>query len=217
MTAAEFIAAYRAASAEGRTELQPLVAFRLQPRSSIGSPLDPDYNLAFREQVTSTLYRDFTLADLELLRLLMAEELMCERETSAHPSLYQLAYCLFRLRQPEDVFVLYEAKYGTGHMDPAVMLDQELLGVGHAPAEMLRYVEARFAAEPGLRAQCPELPARLRELRDKPEWFQSPQEYARSMADYFTDPDDEPAPQPNPNSGYMPPPPRAVRPWWKFW
>lgn len=217
MTAAEFIAAYRAASAEGRAELRPLVAFRFQFRpSGISSPLDPDYNLEFREQVTLTLYHDFSLTDLELLRRLMEEELRCEHETWHHPSLHQLAYYLFRLRQPEDVFVLYEAKYGTGHMDPSFTLDQELLSVGHLPAEMLRYVEARFAAEPELRERYPELLERLRELRDEPDQYQSPEEYAENMAYYFGGPD-EPAPQPNPNSGYMKPPPRVVRPWWKFW
>ena len=143
-------------------------------------------------EVTQALYSDVSLADLELLRRLMAEELHCEAVTWAHASLYQLAFYLFRLGQPEDVFLIYEAKYGTGHMDASCVMDREMLTLGHAPDEMLRYVEARFAAELNLREQYPELLERLRELKDDEEF--SLAEYTRFIENYFADPDDESEP-----------------------
>lgn len=217
MTAREFITTYRMAPPEVRLTLLRQVSFQPQPARPLSSADTEDANADFRAEVTKNLYQDFLLADLELVRALYDAELACERQTWQHESLYQLAYYLFALGQLADVFRLYQGKYGTGHMDPSVMMDREMLSVGHEIAEVQRYVEQRFAEDPELQAQHPQLLPKLQELQDDPT-YSGPAAYAQILADYFLDSDDEPEPQPNPNSGYMERPLRpAQRPWWKFW
>jgi hypothetical protein len=168
MDASDFIAAYRQpASAKSLARLAALVAFE-PGKPEFGYPIDK--NLEFRAAVVDALLPDFSLADYELIQVLFAEEIKCEAAIWRHDSLYQLCFYLFELKQLPDTFRLYEAKFKATNMDVGILLDREMILVGHEVPEVVAYVEQVFNDEPHLRVRYPSLLEELHGLVEYPDY-----------------------------------------------
>lgn len=178
----DIIRACRAsANAERLTELQPYFIFK-PLLTNDGST--EDQNLNFRTELTELLLSDYSLKDIELIRSLFRAELDCERAISRHDNLYQLSFYLYSLKQLEDTFLLYEAKYGLQHMDASTMQDRYSITVGHEPDEVIRYVENRFRDNPALRNHYSGLPDELQGIIHYPD-YDSIADYSRFIHGYF--------------------------------
>jgi hypothetical protein len=165
------------------------------------------------------LLPDFSLADYELIQVLFAQEMKCEAAIWRHDSLYQLCFYLYELGQLPDTFRLYEAKFKATNMDVGVLLDREMLTVGHEVPEVVAYVEQIFTQEPTLRVRYPTLLKELRELLEYPD-YTSRAQYRASIRDYFYGHEADqvirsliPLVPASSLSGYEPRP----KPWWQFW
>lgn len=215
MIAPDLIAAYRQAT-QPLAQLAALIAFE---------PGEPafgyfaDKNLEFRAAVVEALLPDFSLADYELIQVLFAEEMKCEAAIQRHDSLYQLCFYLYELRQLPDTFRLYEAKFNATNMDVGVLLDREMITVGHEVPEVATYVEQVFTDEPHLRARHPTLLEELYGLVEYPD-YESRAQYRAGIRGYFYGQEEDVAanslmpPAPTGSlSGYQPRP----KPWWRFW
>jgi hypothetical protein len=218
MDASDFIAAYRQpVPTSALAQLATLVAY------APGKPefgCSTDSNLVFRAAVVDALLPDFSLVDYELIQVLFADEMKCEAAIWRHDSLYQLCFYLFELRQLPDVFRLYEAKFEATNMDVGVLLDREMILVGHEVSEVIAYVERVFTDEPSVRARYPKLLAELHGLVEYPD-YESCAQYRTGIQAYFYGGEDDQATSPSATplaptvslSGYEPRP----KPWWKFW
>lgn len=213
MTAHEFIAAHRQPAPDvALAQLAALVAFE-PGKPEFGESTDS--NLDFRAAVVDALLPDFSLADYELIQLLFAEEMKCEAAIWRHDSLYQLCFYLFELKQLPDTFRLYEAKFKATNMDVGVLLDRELILVGHEVPEVVAYVQQVFADEPHLRTLSPTLLKELHELVEYPD-YESCAQYRAGIRNYFYGHDEDQVINPTPLapavslSGYQ----LRPKPWW---
>jgi hypothetical protein len=171
-----------------------------------------DVNLEFRTALTQALLNDFSLADIRLIRDMIREEIDCERAIWRHDNLYQLSFYLYSLGQIGDTFLLYEAKYGTGHMDASTMQDQYSISLGHDPDKVIEYVKARFAQNPNLKDNYPDLIQQLESIRDDRE-YGTIAEYSTFIRGYFFGHGENESSE----SEQLTPVISPRRPWWKFW
>jgi hypothetical protein len=216
MLALDFIAAYRQATMP-LAQLTSLVAFE-PGKPAFGEPTDS--NLEFRAAVVDALLPDFSLADYELIQVLFTEEMKCEAAIRRHDSLYQLCFYLFELKQLPDTFSLYEAKFKSTNMDVGILLDREMITVGHEVPEVVAYVQQVFTDEPHLLVHYPTLLEELHGLVKYPD-YDSLAQYRAGIRDYFYGHKEDQAISPPATplaltvslSGYEPRP----KPWWKFW
>ena len=171
-----------------------------------------DKNLNFRTQLTELLLSDYSLKDIDLIRMLFRAELECERSIWRHDNLYQLSFYLYSLGQLEDTFVLYETKYRLKHMDASTMQDRYSITVGHEPDEVIKYVEARFRENPNLRNDYSGLLDELQSIIHEPD-YDSVSDYSRFIRGYFFGHENVAI-----NSDSNENVPRiSKRRWWKFW
>jgi hypothetical protein len=139
MNAAELLGAVRAAD-----DRDAEVA-RLRPRFA---GLDEAHE-ALREELSRLLLAGWDAGDRPLLRALVAAETERAREDGGcGEALLAFCYLLYRIGEPEDVFLVYDAKYAD--MDCGVMIDGRFLTLGRPAQEMLAFVDARLAADAGL-------------------------------------------------------------------
>jgi hypothetical protein len=217
MTASDFIAAYRQpAPATSLAQLAALVAFE-PGKPAFGEPTDK--NLEFRTAVVDALLPDFSLANYELIQVLFAEEMKCETAIQRHNSLYQICFYLYELGNLADTFRLYEAKFKATNMDVGILLDREMITVGHEIPEVIAYVQRVFRDEPYLRARYPTLLEELHGLVEYPD-YESRAQYRAGIRDYFYGQEEDqaanslmPLAPAGSLSGYQPRP----KPWWRFW
>ncbi|MVM30775.1 hypothetical protein GO755_12100 [Spirosoma sp. HMF4905] len=166
---------------EALHDLKQYFAFKLK---KLSEDIIADENLGFRNSVTEALLNDFSLADIKLVRELFHAELDCERTIWRHDNLYQLSFYLYSLGQMEDAFLLYEAKYGLGHMDASTMQDRYSITVGHEPNEVIKYVKSRFQDAPDLKNDYPQLVDELQSIIDDPD-YESIADYSKFIRGYF--------------------------------
>jgi hypothetical protein len=171
-----------------------------------------DANLEVRTELTEALLNDFSLRDIRLIRDMIREEIDCERAVWKHDNLYQLSFYLYSLGQIEDTFLLYEAKYGTRHMDASTMQDQYSISVGHEPDEVIAYVQQRFDRDPGLKENYPNIIRQLESIRDDKE-HGSIAEYSTFISGYFFGHGGNLTDEVEQTTSAISP----RRPWWKFW
>jgi hypothetical protein len=215
MDAPNFIAVYRQpAPTTSLAQLAALIAFE-PGKPEFGYPTDK--NLEFRAAVVDALLPDFSLTDYELIQVLFAEEMKCEAAIRRHDSLYQLCFYLYELGQLPDTFRLYEVKFKATNMDVGILLDREMITVGHEVPEVVAYVQEVFTKEPPLRARFPTLLEELHELVEQPD-YESRAQYRASIQEYFYGHEEDPATSPPipPTvnvSGYQP----RLKPWWRLW
>lgn len=164
-----------------------------------------DLNLDFRIGVVEELLNDFSIKDIELIRQLYKEELACERLIWRHDNIYQLSYYLFELRQREDCFLIYEAKYQIMHMDIETVMDREMLTVGHDVDNVISFVLQQFRDNPQLASKFDGLLAELIDLKENPDC--DSEEYKKFIKGYFRGAENQEA------STKI----EIKKPWWKFW
>lgn len=199
---------------------QLVEAFSFQP-GLLEDGYPTDAHLEFRVEIVEALLPDFSLTDLALIRSLFKEEMACETAIQRHDSLQQLCFYLHELRQLEDTFRLYEAKFLTGNMDVACILDREMLTVNHEVPEVVRYVEAVFQQQPQLRTHYPTILEELDVLLTDPT-YDSLDVYRTYIRGYFYRHKDGVTTAGTAStgttsttelSGYD----QRLKPWWKFW
>jgi hypothetical protein len=182
MNAHDFIATHRQPASEVvLAQLTALIAFE-PGKLEFGYPTDN--NLEFRAAVVDALLADFSLIDYKLIQSLFAEEMKCETAIRRHDSLYQLCFYLFELKQLPDTFRLYEAKFKATNMDVGILLDREMIAVGHEIPEVVAYVQQIFTDEPHLWARFPTLLEELHGLVEYPD-YESCAQYRASIRGYF--------------------------------
>lgn len=103
------------------------------------------------ESLARDLWRDARPLDLPILRAFVELETEFRREEDGcGDALLAACHLLYRLGEPEDVFLLFAAKYA--NMDCGCMLDHDLLTMGRGRDEMLDLVTKRLEVDPSLRA-----------------------------------------------------------------
>src|SRR5262249_54058036 len=131
------------------------------------SGIDEEHG-AVRESLAFALLRDFGPADLPLVRALFVAE--TERACALHDGcgdpLYALCFMLYLLGEKDDVFLIYQAKFSS--MDAGCMIDGQMLTMHRDAANMVAFLEEKFAADPGLRAKYPHLQRIIQELLEDP-------------------------------------------------
>ncbi|MDP9081516.1 MAG: hypothetical protein M3O71_29235 [Bacteroidota bacterium] len=181
MTAQELINLYRN-SPDEKTVKSVLPYFRFEPVMQGKSVTD--LNLEFRIEIVNGLLNDFSLLDIELIRSLFTEDVICDRATFTNADLYQQCFYLFSLGQLEDTFILYDAKYNATNMDTGMMLDREAMTLGHEIEKVIDYVESRFESEPALAGKYPDMLADLKDLQLNPD-YENIGTYTQFIKGYF--------------------------------
>ncbi len=113
-----------------------------------------DANLLLRTEITELLLADFSIKDISLIRLLLEEELKCEKATQTHHNLYTLCFFLFELQQPQDFFLLYEAKFGS-RLETGASIEWEMLTLGLPVTEIVNYVRNQLSRDSRLVRRFP--------------------------------------------------------------
>lgn len=205
MTAREFITYYR--NSLEKENLDELISCKPISKESIKA----DANLDFRKEVVDLLLNDFSIADIVLIRKLFTEEVACEKLTTRHDNLYQLAFYLFSLGQIEDTFILFDAKFNATSMDAGTMLDRTSIIVGHEVGEVIDYVQKEFKKSASLEQKYPRILDELKLLQAYPD-YSSIADYANFIRGYFYD---QKSIHPKANIENLPN--TTIKPWWKFW
>lgn len=143
-----------------------------------------DFNMEYRTEVVNQLLKDFSIQDINLIRLLIQEELECSRSIREHGNIYQLCYYLFELGDLSDTFLIYQIKYMEGNMDAGAMVDREMLTVGHPIEKVIHYVNDRFQADSTLKEKYSGILDQLEGLKNFPD-YESLEDYRVYINGYF--------------------------------
>jgi hypothetical protein len=131
-------------------------------------------------EVIAALLRAPDRKDLAQIRALTRQAITANREDDdigCGDELYALCFLLYQVGEPEDVALVYEAKYL--NMDTGVMIDQDLLTMGRDKDTMLAAVAA-----------LPPAVARKNMVRDltaafERSKFDTPADLVKSLRTYF--------------------------------
>jgi hypothetical protein len=205
MTAKEFITDYR--NSTEKESLNDLISFKPTLKENITT----DANFDFRKEVVKSLLNDFALADIILIRKLFTEEVICEKTTSRHDNLYQLAFYLFNLGQIVDTFILYDAKFNAKSIDAGTMLDRTSITVGHEIEDVISYVQKEFEKSAALKQKYPQILYELKSLQENPD-YDNIADYTNFINGYFYGHKKTVSERENENPTEI-----NFKPWWKFW
>ncbi|WP_342328118.1 hypothetical protein [Pedobacter sp. FW305-3-2-15-E-R2A2] len=98
-----------------------------------------DSNYWKRKDLIFELYQDYGLADKPLIKWLLTEELKASEINTPVYTVDLCAFMLYKYMEMEDIYMLYEAKFGAG-TDLQVYVDIELL-FGFDSNETKTYLE----------------------------------------------------------------------------
>jgi hypothetical protein len=193
--------------------------FAFKPTEPLGEN-SIDLNLDFRIEVVEELLHDFSKKDLQLIRQLYKQELVCERLIWRHDNIYQLAYYLFELGQIEDCFLIYEAKYLINHMDISTIIDREMLTVGHNIDKVILFVEQKIKDDPELAENYEGIVKQLIDLKEDSDC--DIEEYKKFIKGYYFGHDKQEITITNNQSvqifnNQIITTNKSKKSWWKFW
>lgn len=136
------------------------------------------------DRLALALWPDANRLDRPLLRAIVESESKARRESGGcGDGLLASCVLLHRLGEPEDVFLLYDARQT--NMDCGAMIDHDLLTMRLDRAEMLAFVTHRLASDGSLRAHYEGLAAAVAEAFDHPN-YESLDQFDQYFASYFS-------------------------------
>jgi hypothetical protein len=146
-------------------------------------PSPTDDPTALEIFVTDFLFPALVPSDLALVRALTIRETQERRRFGGcGDGLYLLCFMLYSIGQPEDLFLLYEAKHA--NFDCECMLDHDFLQMGRSRQEQLAFLNKILTETPSLHARYASLDEELCNAFDIPN-YESPERFSNAVCAYY--------------------------------